>query len=91
MIPRHGPVMSTQINAQIATAVTIATPPIRGTGRLCTRGRSARSSIPPTNGAMRPTSGVSATTMTAATAKPMAAGLSTTRARTDSWKDIRRV
>ena len=47
-------------------AMTIARPPMRGTGPLCTRGRSPPVSIPPILGASHAVSGVSTSTMTAA-------------------------
>src|SRR5215211_6410214 len=68
----------------------MATPPIRGTGRSCTRGRSDLSSTAPIRGATRATTGVSTSTRAAATPNPSATSQSS-RARSASSNDMRAV
>src|SRR5215217_8496120 len=71
-------------------AITIATPPILGTGRSWTRGRSDLSSTAPIRGATRATTGVSTSTRAAATPNPSATSQSS-RARSASSNDMRAV
>ncbi len=79
-------VMKIDIGTRIPT--TIASPPMRGTGILCTRGRSVLSSTPPMRGASTETIGVSTRTMAAATRNPHSAEDSSTSARRESGKDM---
>ena len=78
--------MSTQMAAAARIATTIATPPIRGTGSVCTRGRSPPWSTPPIRGAMVATSGVSRRTSAAAVRNPHGIP-SSTSPRMESPKD----
>ncbi len=70
--------------------MTIANPPIRGTGPLWTRGRSPPVSTPPILGASHAVIGVNTSTITPAKMKPHATEPSSTRARRESHKDISR-
>ena len=70
--------------------MTIARPPIRGIGCLCTRGRSAVGwSIAPTRRARTMVSGVAASVITAASPRPQSAVPSEARRRSVSQKDMR--
>ena len=80
--------MSMKIDIGTRIPTTIASPPIRGTGLLWTRGRSVLSSIPPMRGASAETIGVSTRTMPTATRNPQSAEESSTSARRESGKDM---
>jgi hypothetical protein len=78
--------MSAHNAAAEKIAMTIATPPMRGTGLVCTRGRSPPWSTPPIRGAILATSGLS--TRTNAPALRKAHGIpSSTSPRMESPKD----
>ena len=69
---------------------TIAIPPIRGTGELCTRGRSLGTSSAPMRGANHAAAGVSTSTIAAASTNPHIAAPLPSRASRDSDRDIPR-